>query len=258
MANSTNKALIEQSRQFAENLRILLNNTVCDSATIAARIAPDQHHAIVGTQLTGITAQPVRMRSAAASPIWLDVMCRLNLDEDEGTFLTIQASVCSLLVGDEKIELLHYDYERNKARYTEAHIQVNARHEAFERHLAETRKKGINGLNKIHLPVGGRRFRPALEDLLECLIVEDLVAPKNDWETTLNQSRDRYRRKQAAAVVRRDPTCAVEELERLGYQVSPPGDANRRTLLDRLVRPRQRGDVPDGERQNPRNSRRRR
>nr|MDT0658485.1 hypothetical protein [Micromonospora sp. DSM 115978] len=218
-----------------------------------------RQHAVVGTQLFGVTelvSQPIKMRSAGESAIWIDVSCRLGLDEDEGKFLTVQASVCSLHFGDRPSMLLHYDYERGKKTFTEAHLQVHARHEGLESYLGELRRKQAFGLHKIHLPVGGRRFRPALEDLLECLVDEKLVDPKPDWQEILNQSRDRYRRRQAAAVVRRDPDCAVEELERLGYQVIPPTDANLRAANARQPTPNPRDGGRGAPTAKQRNSRR--
>lgn len=215
----------------------LLNRTVCDHARVGVKLPPG-NQAIVGTRLDGLTSQPIRMRSAARTDIWVDVNCRLALDEDEGKFLAVQGSFCGLYVGNPPDLLLHYDFEREKERYTEAHVQVCARHPALERYLAELGRKEVNGLHKIHLPVGGRRFRPALEDLLECLVLEGLVEPKGDWQVVLDESRRSYRLKQVAAVVRRNVGSAVRELERLGYTVSPPKENNLVTRIRHLVTPK--------------------
>lgn len=228
-----------QARQFADTLQSLLNRTVCDHARVGAKISTEQ--AVVGTQLDALTSTPVRMRTAGQTSIWLDVQCFLKLDDDEARFLTVQGSVCGLYVGDDPPDLLlHYDYEREKDRYTEAHIQVCAAHPTFETLLAGLGRKPVNGLHKVHLPVGGRRFRPALEDLLECLIVEGLVRPKDGWREALNSTRREYRRKQIAAVVRRNTGTAQAELQRLGYQVIPPQDHRLRAQISRLIAPKPR------------------
>ncbi|MFF0252386.1 hypothetical protein ACFYPW_07830 [Micromonospora zamorensis] len=214
----------------------LLNKTVCDNARVVARVTA--HQAVVGTQLGALTSQPVRLRSAAQTSIWLDVQCLLVLDEDEGRFLTIEASYCGLKFGDAAEPLLHYDFQRDKEHYTEAHIQVCANHPTFETFLTELGRKGAGGLSKIHLPVGGRRFRPALEDVLECLIIEGLVEAKDGWQQLIEQTRREYRLRQIAAVVRRNTGTAQAELERLGYSVVPPEDQGLRAKISRLITPR--------------------
>ncbi len=214
----------------------LLNRTVCDNARVVARVGPDK--ALVGTQLDGLMSRPVRMRSAARTSIWLDVQCRLVLDGDEGRFLTMEASYCGVKFGDGSDPLFHYDFERDKERYTEAHIQVCASHPTFESFLTELGRKGVSGLSKIHLPVGGRRFRPALEDVLECLIIEGLVEAQDGWERLIDKTRRAYRQRQIAAVVRRNIGTAQAELERLGYKIIPPEDTGLRAQIRRLLTPR--------------------
>ncbi|MEV6815207.1 hypothetical protein [Micromonospora sp. NPDC051296] len=233
----------------------MLNKTVCDNARVVARVTADQ--AVVGTQLGDLTSQPVRMRSDARTSIWLDVQCLLTMDRDEGKFLTVEASFCGLKFGEAEEPLLHYDFQRDKEQYTEAHLQVCASHPTFETFLTELGRKGVGGLSKIHLPVGGRRFRPALEDLLECLINEGLVRPKGGWEQVIHKTRLEYRRRQIAAVVRRNTGTAQTELERLGYRVVPPDDQRLRAQISRLVTPRSRPAHGDGDdRRRPRTGRR--
>lgn len=77
--------------------------------------------------------------------------------------------------------------------------------------------------SKLHLPVGGRRFRPCLEDIIEFCIVEGIVEPHNrDWREVIDDKRDQFYRRQLKAAVRQYPLEAVLALERLGYNVSEP------------------------------------
>ncbi|MET7400417.1 hypothetical protein ABZS66_43715 [Dactylosporangium sp. NPDC005572] len=230
-------ALFPQTERFAERLQTLLNRTVCDFAKVDGRILPIGSQSIVGTNLEDFTSRPVRLRSLADTPLWLDVSAYLMLDEDEGQFLTVRSSVCALLVSDPPEDVLHYDYQREKERYTEAHVQVHARHTALEQLLGELGRKEVDALAKIHLPVGGRRFRPALEDLLECLIDEGVVEPHDGWYEELQNSRLEYRFKQVAAAVRRNQGTAIRELERLGYTVAAPTESRRKAIIRRLLGP---------------------
>jgi hypothetical protein len=240
-------SLAGQTRQFADDLQILLGQTVCDFAKVDGRILSGGNQAIVGTNLQDLGSRPIRIRSSADVPLWIDVVAYLMLDEDESRFLTVRSSVCGLSVGDPAESVLHYDFERNKARYTEAHLQVNGRHQALERMLSQLGRKEVDALAKIHLPVGGRRFRPALEDVLECLVDEGLAIPKTGWREVLDTSRRDYRRKQISAVVRRNPGTAIRELERLGYVVAHPDDSRSKAMILKLIGrpPKQRAAMDD-------------
>ncbi|WP_326562554.1 hypothetical protein [Micromonospora sp. NBC_01796] len=147
----------KQARKFAETLSELLNRTVCDNAKVVAVLHANEE-VVVGTLLNRqeLLSEPVRMRSRARfSRIWLDLSCRLFLNE-EG-YLTVRTSYCGIYLGPEhEHTLLHYDYERDKEIYTEAHVQVDARHESLEQLLRELGLR--DRLRKLHLPVGGRRF----------------------------------------------------------------------------------------------------
>jgi hypothetical protein len=221
----------------------VLNKTVCDHAQVGA-VVRDNKSAVVGTYLDRqvVASRPVSMRSPARTQIWLDVSCRLCLDQDEELFLTVTSSYWGLAFGSRGEDvLLSYDYERDKDRYAEAHLQVRARHERYEQFAAELGRR--DRLGRLHLPVGGRRFRPALEDVLEFLIVERLVEPKAGWEMTLDRTRTAYRSRQIAAVVRRNHGTAVTELARLGYEIIPPEDDRTRAKLARLIAPRPRAPL---------------
>jgi hypothetical protein len=71
------------------------------------------------------------------------------------------------------IHVCHFDYERDKAGgYPEAHLQVPGQSGAL---AAMTSGPDKRSLDRLHFPVGGRRFRPILEDVIEFLIVEQLA-----------------------------------------------------------------------------------
>lgn len=100
--------------------------------------------------------------------------------------------------GDPATELFHYDYERDKDDYPDAHMQIRASSDAWDHVLAAS---GIapGSLHKLHLPVGGRRYRPALEDILEMLIVEGIVSPRPGWQKVIDDGREEFRGRQLAA-----------------------------------------------------------
>src|SRR5262249_7268543 len=151
-------------------------------------LRPDDVTAVVGTDPDGTTyrSKPVRLRTPPNAHCWLTVTSRLYLDADG--YLTAQQSAYIVSTGVEaEHDLFHYDYERDKRDYTEAHIQVYAGSEPLKQLLAAVGRPK-DDLSKIHLPVGGRRFRPSLEDVLEALVDERIVIGSPIWRDVLNES----------------------------------------------------------------------
>jgi hypothetical protein len=68
----------------------------------------------------------------------------------------------------------------------------------------------------LHLPVGGRRFRPTLEDLIEFLITERLVKGNEGWQKPLAASRNQFQVNQMRALIRRFPTEAAAAVREFG------------------------------------------
>lgn len=210
-----------QAREFAEVLQSLLNRTVCDNAQVGAVVNKrGTGNAHIGTRLDrqDFSTGMVQMRSKAHTRIWLDVSS-VWFQNDEG-YLTAKSTYCGIWLGqDHESLLLHYDYEREKDLYTEAHVQVGGRHPELERMLEELGRHD-DQLKDLHLPVGGRRLRPSLEDLLESLVAERLVEGKPGFQKILDGSRREYRRIQIAALVRSNQQTAAAALRAEGWDVT--------------------------------------
>ena len=134
--------------------------------------------------------------------------------------------------------LVRYDFmEEVKSRIPAAHVQFHAPHPGLEEAMrnggtATNRGKGVQramGKGKfpdaadLHFPVGGRRFRPSLEDLLEMLIVEFGITGVPGWQTAIEESRATYRAMQLRAAVLDAPSEAVGALRNAGYEITWPG-----------------------------------
>lgn len=195
---------------FAGTIRDLLNATVCDGITIQAYLyKPD--HVLVGYGLSkdSLEVQRFRLRIGRGRIHgWLEISYRLSLDT-EGQYLMVQSSYVGVFANDDDRSMLcHVDYERDKTHgYPEAHLQVEGESAA----LAAWRL--TNGQHRdladLHFPVGGRRYRPALEDVIEFLIAEKLAEPRPGWRRALSSSREDFRRRQLRAAIRRDMDTAT-------------------------------------------------
>lgn len=195
--------LQQQAAGFAQTIQRLLNGTVCDGVTIQAYVYQPTR-VLVGHGLSKQTleARPFRLSLGRGRPHgWLDVSYRLSLD-DEGEYLTVVSSYVGIYASEDPESMLcHVDYERNKHRYPEAHLQVGGQSAALAAWRLTDGTKD-RPLHDLHFPVGGRRYRPALEDVIEFLIAEKLARPRPGWEKVLDVSRGDFRRRQLRAAMR--------------------------------------------------------
>lgn len=207
------------ARGFAQVLQDLLNRTMCDNAQVGALINRRSGNAHIGTRLSreDLQSDMVPMRTRARTKIWLDISSIWYLN-DEG-HLTAMSTYWGVALGDDRVSLMHYDYERDKEIYTEAHLQMHGSHPLLEQMLREVGRAG-DRLSSLHFPVGGRRLRPSIEDVLEGLAAERLVEGRKGWEKVLKDSRREYRKIQIAAVVRSNQETAAAALRKCGWEVT--------------------------------------
>jgi hypothetical protein len=200
---------------FAQTIQDLLNATVCDGITIQA-LTIQPHLVLVGYGLSkeSLEVKTFRLRIGRGKPHgWLEISYRLCMD-DEGHYLTVLSSYVGIYADESgQVPLCHVDYERNKKDgYPEAHLQVEGESAALKawRLTDGTQDRPLRDL---HFPVGGRRYRPALEDVIEFLIAEKLTTPRLGWRKPLNKSRDEFRRRQLRAAIRRDMETATQAVK---------------------------------------------
>ncbi|MGW4786135.1 hypothetical protein [Streptomyces sp. NPDC004230] len=202
---------------FAQELQTILNATICRDVRIKAVQRPFESVPVftVGSglsrsNLTQPTGFPVRIDNKKPR-MWMNLSYQVHLDH-EARYLTVHKSYCGIF-SDEELEtcLCHFDYEREKDKYTSAHVQVHGQSSALEALNRPGDEK--RPLEKLHFPVGGKRFRPSLEDIIEFLICERLTDGREGWQKVVEEGRARFHRRQLRAAMRRN-TAIVEEFLR--------------------------------------------
>lgn len=199
---------------FAAELSSTLNKTVANGVRLSAVHVPTEETAYVGVGVTKHDLAPRTgfplLRATGRPIIHMLVSYRLRAD-DERNYLMVQNSVTALALDQEMSrELLHVDYERDKAdNYPEAHLQVAATSAEWEE-----ASRG-RSLQRLHLPVGPRRFRPSLEDVIEFLVREGLTSHRENWREIVDNGRRDFQRRQLRAAIRRFPDVAKEVLAEL-------------------------------------------
>jgi GNAT superfamily N-acetyltransferase len=204
------------ARDFAKTIQHLLNSTICTGATI---------NSVVGKPGTVVVAHKLRKKLLESEPLpvrrgrgkphcYLDLSYSFCWDETrdypavESSFLAVRAP------DSDRTVLCHFDYERGKTGgYPEAHVQIYGQAPA----LAVLPRAQGRPLGKYHFPVGGRRYRPILEDVIEFLVAEGLVPELPDGAAeVIQEGRDAFHRTQLRAAIRRDPDIAIQALREWG------------------------------------------
>lgn len=110
--------------------------------------------------------------------------------------------------------------ERGGTAKPSAHVHVHA--ESTE--LGWVRGSSgsdITRLEALHFPLGGRRFRPSIEDFCLFLDAEGLYTDwLPGWKPAMRDSRERFHEIQLRASVRANAEVAADELSKLGYSVT--------------------------------------
>jgi hypothetical protein len=220
--------LDDQARGFAKNLTDLLNRTVTDGIPLSSVLRDDGHIGWVGYGITKQNFAPGRLiplkLSKGPPACFLHIHMTLHLDA-EIQRLVVQRSTSRVYCHDDDFRSLvfHYDYDREPENdYPNPHFQVAGGNE----HLDQLcNRAGVEkSLPDLHFPVGGRRYRPSIEDVIEFLVVESLAPGRPGWEAAVAEHRRTWERIQLRSVVRRDQQTAAEELAARGWRLEPPSE----------------------------------
>lgn len=132
--------------------------------------------------------------------LWLRTSFQVRLDESHD-HLAVQRSVFALVIQASGRPAIRVEYDRDQGnepddaipgrhRRSAAHVQIHGSSEelAYVQGLGGDRQ--LRGLERFHIPVGGRRFRPSLEDFIEFLWAERLISGMHGgWEDVLTRHR---------------------------------------------------------------------
>lgn len=216
-----------QARRFALRTADLLNNTVTHGVQIAT-LRTASGRAVMGSGVTptSIIPAPIPISPEGSRPlIFLYLVHTYELDP-EGVYLTMSASTMSLYtspqMGDEEL-VVAIDYVREPVnRYPCSHLHVAGERDDLDGLYLGTERKR-RPLRDLHLPVGGKRFRPTLEDLIDFMVTEEMVIPRPQWRSVVELHRAEWESTQAKAAVRRCQDDAARALREAGWIVRPPG-----------------------------------
>lgn len=225
--------LEEEAARFAAVLSNVLNGSVCrgvelETVIVAPDRKRDRDRVAVGHRLgEKATPSPISLSIANSgaererAPTWLTLDYTLMLD-DEMRHLSVHSSSVGLCIWPATGRtVIRSEFDRDKSRYPAAHTHVAGTSLELGYAWGALGRKAPKGLEDLHFPVGGLRFRPSLEDFIEFVIREEFVDHVHGgWQEHLDESREAYEQIQLKAAVRHDPDAAYDALRQIGYLAS--------------------------------------
>lgn len=224
-------SLLTEVNRFAEELHTLL------AAVLRSSVAPFT----VSVATTGQPHVAIRQAPPEGIPLAVDGETVLLLKvsfrctwDSASQYLAVRWSRFEVGVPSVDEPLFRYDYDAGcDGNIPAAHLNVHSHRDelVFAMLAAGARLRGrsrrtslrrgeIPRLSTLHFPLGGHRFRPALEDVLEMLVREfGLDVNEQQWMTAIGEGRERWRAKQLGAAIRDDPATAAAVLASLQERV---------------------------------------
>lgn len=231
-----NNLLNDLADEFASEITTIVNSTIATEVLFAPinigrsslYIAP------IGSIFGKSKLIPVAdLDGAEKAPfLWLKVGFEVDLDH-EGKHLRVLSSIFALVVNEESaLPAVRIEYERERGfepgeielsnhAKNAAHVQIHGTSTEFAYIQGKNGDARIKPLEKYHIPVGGKEFRPTLEDFIEFLHREGLVKKlKPGWLELIRENQRKWLTVQVKSAVRSNPSAAIEQLLQMGYKVS--------------------------------------
>lgn len=221
----------EMSRGFADEIQELLDAVLPGEHRIVSFKADDAERYVIRPE-----GRHVPLTVDGEELAQLSLAMYQSMDR-AGLYLKTVKSDFRIYSSLDRTPLMRLEYKHDLHTDPICHWQVHAERGALSHLLARAHAvrpgevKAPHMLSSIHLPVGGERYRPGLEDVLEFLVKDCGVDRKPEWKCALEDGRERWRLRQLRTAVRDDPDTAAEVLRKLGWEVSPPSRGVKRNSV---------------------------
>lgn len=211
-----NPRLLDESFNFASDLNITLEAIFGEDVQPFRTTRSGDRVALMNSG--------VELRKAGTPVMLLIGQYLLDLDH-RNTHLRVARSALKVVPVGVARPVFRYEYDEGyeSSDYPAAHVQFHGEHVDLQAIMAKAwrkAKKKPPDVTHLHFPVGGTRYRPCLEDVLEMLIVEfdiELATGRRAALSMLRDTRAGWRERQLKSAVRDNPQAAIEALQALGY-----------------------------------------
>lgn len=216
------------SANFADEVQSLLDGVLPGAARVESVLAPRAERYIVRPSNAEGSARGVALFVGGSHLADLRFAFYLVPDRT-GTYLKTARSDIAVHSVLDRAPLVRLEYLADMRTEPVAHWQFHAERGSFTHLLThahdQRRIAKPHDLSALHFPVGGERFRPWLEDVLQFLVLECGVDRRDGWRAAVEDGRRKWRHRQLGAALRDAPAVAADALRGLGWTVvMPPGD----------------------------------
>jgi hypothetical protein len=214
---TTPAGLAEQAQEFGQEMTELLLATLPGLPVPPIEILQAGDRVIIRSPSPDLL--PLYARRQRIAGMRVSVACQMDTT---GQYLAVEESTYDLFAEVDRAPLLRIHYRRYQQSEPAAHIHVHGHRGAPSHLLSQTGHESPHEMASLHVPVGGARFRPCLEDFIQFLVCECLLDAEAGWRAHVDAGRERWRLRQAAVVARDAPEVAARVLRGLGYTVEAP------------------------------------
>jgi hypothetical protein len=209
--------LQQQVEEFGRETAELLLATLPGLPDPPVRILRHENRTIIGPPDS--KPLPLYVKGEHLADMKLSIACQLD---SVGEYLAVKESTYNLLAVLDRAPVFRIHYQREANVRPTAHVHFHGHRGALSHLLSQAGHEYPHDISSVHIPVGGTRFRPCLEDFIQFLICECKFDAQPGWRKHVEAGRERWRCRQAAAVVRDVPEEAARVLRALGYAVEAP------------------------------------
>lgn len=229
------ESLRERSARFAGEIQATLNASLPDVTEMQSVASPSESERYLVTPAgSGAAAQRIPLRVGGEQLASMSVRIHLGMDSADTHLKTVRMDLAVLSLLD-RTPLVRLEYRADMYSAPSAHWQVHAERGAMSHLLGRAhavdpqRVPRPHDFSSLHLPVGGERFRPCIEDFLQFAISQCGFDARQGWEQALRDGRETWRRRQIRTVVRDAPQEAAEMLRELGWRIPDHGPSGENT-----------------------------
>lgn len=175
-----------------------------------------------------------------------DVVYRLKFlalctwSEDQ-KFVGIKLSRVTLVVEDVAEPVLRLQYVKDADRDPVSHFHLHSHHPGLMGAMSQG-KKGSRAVKHsprtevIHMPTGGHRFRPTIEDIMQMLVNDFGINAAEGWREELEEGRAIFKESQLSAAISDNPGRAADALREMGYDVKWHHDSPEPSLREHRLK----------------------
>jgi hypothetical protein len=215
--NGTPADLHQLVEEFGQEAAGLLSATLPGLPVPPLRIRVHENRSIIDP--ADGKSLPLYARGHHLADMKISIACKLD---SSGRYLAIEESTYNLVAVLDRAPILRIHYMRDPGARPSAHVHVHGHRGALSHLLSQAGHPSPHDMSSLHIPVGGTRYRPCLEDFIQFLICECNFDFVIGWRAKVEAGRELWRCRQAAAVTRDAPEEAARVLRELGYTVQAP------------------------------------